>query len=259
MKINNDELIAFILVALFILAPLYCGETQIFVYTNRDTGGGQSPNSGEIIGWLTLGVLVFQAWIFSRQAGIMGEQNALMNRQAEISETQVLVAERLERALLLQSPPSFAFLGYKDSQDKSVFPEIDIGFCNHGRSPAIINHAKIVVIVSRLPPLRDATFKFWHAVAQGDLSPHVFYVNFHWPDPSVPPGEAVRTLASYQGKLRPDQIDELGTGNQKLWVDGAIFYTDVFGKSRETHFRWVYDYLMDMLIEDGGPLHNRYT
>lgn len=187
------------------------------------------------------------------------QQASLMGRQLDTMTAQIGLMERLERPLLLPRPAGWGIVGWKDNANKAVFRPIEIDFENHGRSSAIVDYARLAIVVSREPPQRVDGETWSYSPSLGDIRTRTYYTDFMWTRRAIPPGESLGPHEIECGSLRPDQIDEIGTGNQRLWLDGFLLYRDLAGKRCETHVRWVYDTHLDMMILDGGTEFNRYT
>jgi hypothetical protein len=218
--------------------------------------GAEAQQGPDYLAIATLSVLILQAVIYWRQSNIMEEQ-------AEIARRQVNVSQSLERPLMLALPPRFGKLGYAEAKDKGVFPDIEVSFHNYGRSPAIVDYAATGIIIGNAtpPPVRMQAGKFFYTdVFSGDTPSRVWYPSHYWPHRGIAPDERIGWFDRSLGdRLTADQIESLASGKQKIWLDGVIFYEDVFGTRRETHFRWVYDPGLDCMILDGGAECNRYT
>ncbi len=185
-----------------------------------------------------------------------------MERQANITERQVAITDRLERPLMLAFTEGS--VGYRDAIDKFAFPPVKIDIKNYGRSTAIVESCATAVIVgTNAPPKRApkgrSGFLWSESISDHGVRP-VAYTNHYWTIRAIPPGEAARRfVVSYEGPLSHAQVDEIGTGHQRVWVDGVVFYQDIFGTRCETNFRWLYDGHLDILIVDGGAEFNGYT
>ena len=83
--------------------------------------------------------------------------------------------------------------------------------------------------------------------------------NYFWSQSGIAPDDSTNWLeVEIEGRLTPAQVEGIGSGEQKVWLDGVVFYEDVFGASRETHFCWVYDPGLDMMVAERGAGLNRY-
>jgi len=127
----------------------------------KHDGDGTKGDEPDIPNWIQAGsaiatLLVTAGLLFVGVAQLRTyrKQANIMEEQARIADSQVKLVERLERPLLLAIPPRFGTLGYRDNSGKSTFPGIEVCFRNHGRSPALVNHAAMAIVVGRSPPRR---------------------------------------------------------------------------------------------------------
>jgi len=181
-------------------------------------------------------------------------------KSAEAASRQLSLVERLERPWVFFVPPAFGKIGYRDSNRADLFPGIDFSLRNYGRSPALIEVTEIAVAVRREPPIRQESSRSpYFEGNSGHPKDRYYFVGHKWTDPVIPPGECLGRSDLQELTVSEAEQADLVTGAQRLWIDGRVTYSDVFGQRRQTQFRYSYDYTMDILVQEGGTDFNWQT
>jgi hypothetical protein len=167
-----------------------------------------------LLGAATLGVLVFQARIYGRQAAIMADQSTLIARQAEISE----------RGLTITQWP-YAYVSSHEfvtpiqiSKDANP-PTVDYTISFYGVSPAIIRAVyEDFIIAPELPKVPDKDQRGWFR-----------------PDQIRNPGKDVWShRIIYDGSK--DDYTGMKTNKYLYFFIGRIIYDDLFGNQHLVGF-----------------------
>ncbi len=192
------------------------------------------------------------------------KQAKISSRQVEVSDRQLTLMEDLERPLLLLAGVRWEVEGWRDRVDKSSFPSISISFKNFGRGVAVTDHCRIGLFIGIKPPVRVGSReeRFMSALMHDEEGKQrcLHYINYYMSAGALMPQDDPWEFPFKETKISPSQIDEIGTGYQKVWIDVVVYYQDIKGKNRETHTRHVYDKDADFFAPDeNAPEFNRHT
>ena len=265
---SRKEWLAFILAVAFVAAPLAGGvvnshrqpeaEQQLAQGGGYDYQAWQAASGAAqaFAAFVTVGIIAFQAVIFRRQTAISREQAAIADRQLRLTE-------QLERPLILVRRIHWREQGWLKQDSKARFPAITVTLANYGRGVALVDTCKIALAIGVRPPERSKMERRFRMAVMTDETGRkrpLMYANHYMAGQAMPPHPEVWDMPVDAVDLTPEQMDEIGTGHQKVWIDATAYYSDVGGAKRETHFRYLYQREADFFAPDeSAPEFNRHT
>ena len=199
-------------------------------------------------GFLQVVLIYMQIRIAARQAGISADQSALL--------------AQIERPLMLINGIAWEQRGWNDAPDKRIFPRLVVTLGSHGRSAAIIDRCQIGAVVGTATPERrvgaDGALSAVWRDHRGVTKLALYASSYRYG--AMRSGDEAWRLPCEELHLDGAQIQAIGAGSARVWVDGMVTYRDAGGRSYETQFRYVYDPAADFFLPDeSAPEFNRHT
>jgi hypothetical protein len=202
----------------------------------------------DILGVATFIVLVFQAWIYSRQREVM-------QRQADIAAQQIKLSENVERPYLFFKMVKTVLsadeltVDYMKRAEKVGQARYYVNFelLNHGRTPAMIESIQTTMEVHPfLPPEPNYSSGMFEHNAQIDRV--------------IDGKDKSATLETYI-RFTPDDFLAYQRGVKNIFLYGRIVYKDMTGAEYQTAFgyRALTHGSSTKLIEDGREAYNYRT
>jgi len=185
---------------------------------------------------LTLvGVGIAQAWLLYRTWGQIQRQADTMERQSTVLEQSVKVAQENVDLIILKERAKLTI----DLKPLSLSPDVmnvytvDFTVSIHGATAAYITETGCTAYILPLANINQSNM--------GDV---VMFPLSHLPQVIPPNNPLIEEYAVWQwGNEGVDVlISEIRKGRILIGVRGFIRYRDVFDRSRETNFRYVWKY-----------------
>ena len=151
LSFGRCEWTAVLVAAFLVLFPLSIHPAMYLVNIYRHPDSSKSHDLAALIGWLTLGAIVFQAWTSRVQAKISARQADLMEKQAAIAERQARAAELQTKVLLqqtdlLRKQKEIARQGHLIvHRPRMIVRAVEIARARAGRDPTDLLYADFII------------------------------------------------------------------------------------------------------------------
>lgn len=216
------------------------GKIQVETRTEENEANEKRITDRSIL-WATIALFLATATLAEYTRRLWRDTARVARDTKQIAETQVAATAAIERAYLFVEVE----LREQLRSSPSGFPNIvQVTIRNHGKTPAEIVQLRGYAQIAETPPTEllefpgsSATLPAGYAIAQNDSYP-----------------------LPVTARITNQEMGDLETLTQSLFIVGLVRYKDIFRTERETGFCWFYQHHMQhgaFLINPDSALNRR--